>query len=162
MLKKIISLYFISSTLLWAETTVTTADTENKESTKVVKKERKLIKNDSIRVDAKAKVFVPLEVISDIEIKTLVVDDEEITLPFEMELNKRPDTFYKYRFNLSNKEIDIDNDGKIDTVIYVNKNIDNKIIRDNYVKISGKNISKEGTHRKKVYITVEVDNRWKS
>lgn len=159
MLKKIISLYFISSTLLWAETTVTTADTENKESTKVVKKERKLIKNDSIRVDAKAKVFVPLEVISDIEIKTLVVDDEEITLPFEMELNKRPDTFYKYRFNLSNKEIDIDNDGKIDTVIYVNKNIDNKIIRDNYVKISGKNISKEGTHRKKVYITVEVDNR---
>lgn len=162
MLKKIISLCFISSALLWAETAVTTVDTENKESTKVVKKERKLIKSDSIRVDAKAKVFVPLEVISDIEVKTLVVDDEEITLPFEMELNKKPDTFYKYRFNLSNKEIDIDSDGKIDTVIYVNKNIDSKIIRDNYVKISGKNISKEGTHRKRVYITVEVDSRWKS
>lgn len=119
---------------------------------------RRLLSTGTLEVQLQADVVVPLEIISDIEIKALVVDDENLEVPFEVELNKKPDRAGIYKLNFSKTALDIDDDGVIDTEIFASQNINSKIIKDNYVKITGKNISKEGTHRKRVYITVEVDN----
>lgn len=119
---------------------------------------RKLISSGVLEVDLKAEVIVPLEVISDVHIKALVVDDENLEIPFEVELNKKPEAAGIYRLNFSKTTLDIDDDGIIDTEIFASKNLDNKKIKSNYVKITGKNISKEGTHKKRVYITVEVND----
>lgn len=119
---------------------------------------RRLLNTGTLEVQLQADVVVPLEIISDIEIKALVVDDENLEVPFEVELNKKPDRAGIYKLNFSKTALDIDDDGVIDTEIFASQNINSKIIKDNYVKITGKNISKEGTHRKRVYITVEVDN----
>lgn len=119
---------------------------------------RKLINSGVLEVSLKAEVIVPLEVISDIHIKALVVDNENLEIPFEVELNRKPEAAGIYRLNFSKTALDIDDDGIIDTEIFTSKNIDSKNIKDNYVKITGKNISKEGTHKKRVYITVEVND----
>ncbi|MGL5725731.1 hypothetical protein [Cetobacterium sp.] len=119
---------------------------------------RRLLSTGSLETRLEADVVVPLEIISDIEVKALIVDDENLEVPFEVELNKKPERAGIYRLNFSKTALDIDDDGVIDTEIFASQNIDSKIIKDNYVKITGKNISKEGTHRKRVYITVEVDN----
>lgn len=119
---------------------------------------RKLISSGILEVELKAEVIVPLEVISDVHIKALVVDDENLEIPFEVELNRKPEAAGIYRLNFSKTALDIDDDGVIDTEIFTSKNIDNKKVKDNYVKITGKNISKEGTHKKRVYITVEVND----
>ena len=119
---------------------------------------RKLISSGILEVELKAEVIVPLEVISDVHIKALVIDDENLEIPFEVELNKKPEVAGIYRLNFSKTALDIDEDGVIDTEIFASKNIENKKIKDNYVKITGKNISKEGTHKKRVYITVEVND----
>lgn len=119
---------------------------------------RKLISSGILEVELKAEVIVPLEVISDVHIKALVVDDENLEIPFEVELNRKPEAVGIYRLNFSKTALDIDDDGVIDTEIFASKNIDNKKVKDNYVKITGKNISKEGTHKKRVYITVEVND----
>lgn len=119
---------------------------------------RKLISSGVLEVDLKAEVIVPLEVISDVHIKALVVDDENLEIPFEVELSRKPEAAGIYRLNFSKTSLDIDDDGVVDTEIFASKNIDNKKIKDNYVKITGKNISKEGTHKKRVYITVEVND----
>lgn len=119
---------------------------------------RKLISSGVLEVDLKAEVIVPLEVISDVHIKALVVDNENLEIPFEVELNKKPEAAGIYRLNFSKTTLDIDDDGIIDTEIFASKNLDNKKIKSNYVKITGKNISKEGTHKKRVYITVEVND----
>ena len=117
---------------------------------------RKLLKVGNAQAKIEAEVIVPLEVISDIDIKALVVDDENLEIPFELELSRKPEANNMYKINFSSTKIDIDNDGIVDTEIFANEKISNKIIKDNYVKITGKNISKEGTHKKRVYITVEV------
>lgn len=104
----------------------------------------------------KTEVIVPLEIISDIEIQAMVVDDQEIEVPFEIEFNKTPNKNRSYALKYSETEIDIDNDGTKDTFIYSNKNINSKILGDNKVIIKGKNISKEGYHEKIVYIDVEI------
>lgn len=104
----------------------------------------------------KTEVIVPLEIISDIEIQAMVVDDQEIEVPFEIEFNKTPNKNRSYALKYSETEIDIDNDGTKDTFIYSNKNINSKILEDNKVVIKGKNISKEGYHEKIVYIDVEI------
>lgn len=101
-------------------------------------------------------VIVPLEIISDIEIQAMVIDDQEIEVPFEIEFNKTPDKNRSYSINYSQTEIDIDEDGVDDTFIYSNRNIDSKILKDNKVVIKGANISKEGYHEKIVYIDVEI------
>lgn len=119
---------------------------------------RKLINSGVLEVSLKAEVIVPLEVISDVHIKALVVDNENLEIPFEVELNRKPEAAGIYRLNFSKTALDIDDDGVIDTEIFASKNIDSKNIKDNYVKITGKNISKEGTHKKRVYITVEVND----
>lgn len=101
-------------------------------------------------------VIVPLEIISDIEIQAMVIDEQEVEVPFEIEFNKTPDKNKNYSLKYSETEIDIDEDGIKDTFIYTNRNIDSKILKDNKVVIQGKNISKEGYHEKIVYIDVEI------
>ncbi|WP_300341574.1 hypothetical protein [Fusobacterium sp.] len=117
----------------------------------------KLEKNYTVVLESKLNVFVPLEIISDIDIDAVVIDKEEATIPFEIVLNKEPERKDYYKLKFSETEIDIDNDGRIDTVIYSPKYINQRIIRENYVKIQGENISEDGKYSKKIYITVEVD-----
>lgn len=162
MVKKI-AIFLITSICVMSESIPMTplipaAPVTKEENVNGIIRKRKLLIIDSVEARVKAQVIVPLEVISNVDIKALVIDDQEVTVPFQLELNKKPDRENFYKINFSQKEIDIDKDGRIDTTIYVNEKINSKTIRDNYVKIEGKNISKEGTHRKKVYITVEVDD----
>ena len=101
-------------------------------------------------------IKVPLEIISDIDIQAMVIDDQEIVVPFEIEMNKEPDKKDYYKLHYSETEIDIDNDGKVDTHIYSNKFLNSKIEKDNRVVIEGKNISKEGYHEKIIYLTIDI------
>ena len=101
-------------------------------------------------------IVVPLEIISDTEIQAMVIDDQKVVVPFEIEMNKEPDKKDYYKLTYSETEIDIDDDGKIDTSVYSNEYINSKIEKDNYVVIEGKNISKEGYHEKIIYLTVET------
>lgn len=101
-------------------------------------------------------VVIPLEIISDIEIQAMVIDNQEIEVPFEIEFNKTPDKNKSYSIIYSQTEIDIDDDGVNDTFIYSNRNIDSKILKDNKVVIKGANISKEGYHEKIIYLEVET------
>lgn len=108
-------------------------------------------------VDEKVKVFVPLEIISDINIDAVVVDNEEVKIPFEIKLNKEPEKKDYYKLKFSETNIDIDNDGKVDTIIYAPKYINKRIVDESYVKIKGENISKDGDYQKKIYVTIEVE-----
>lgn len=117
---------------------------------------RVLEKTYTVMLESKVNVFVPLEIISDIDIKAMIVGDQEVEVPFELELNREPERKNWYSLHYSETEIDIDKDGQIDTYIYSPEYINSKIIKDNYVKIYGSKISKEGTHNKKVYITIKV------
>ena len=118
--------------------------------------EWELEKTATFYLDTKVNVVVPLEIISDVEIKALVIDDQKIVVPFELEMNKNPDKKDFYRLNYSETEIDIDQDGAIDTKIFSPRYINQKFVKDNYLHIDGANISKEGVHRKRVYVTVEL------
>lgn len=117
----------------------------------------KLQKNYTALLESKLNVFVPLEILSDIDINAVVIDSEELNIPFEIELNKEPEKKDYYKLKFSETEIDVDNDGKIDTYIYSPKYINQRIVRENYVNIKGSNISKDGDYYKKIYITIEVD-----
>lgn len=110
----------------------------------------------TFHLETKVNVIVPLEIITDVEIKALVVDNAKVTVPFELEMNKEPDKKNFYELNYSETEIDIDKDGVIDTKIYSPIYINEKIVKDNYLVIDGANISKEGIHKKRIYITVEL------
>ena len=107
-------------------------------------------------LEAQVKVSVPLEIISDVDIETLVIDDEKLEIPFDIELNKEPDIKDYYRIKYSENNIDIDKDGQVDTIIYSPKFLNTRIVEDNIVSIDGSKISKEGTHKKKIYMTIEV------
>ncbi|MDX8335202.1 hypothetical protein [Candidatus Cetobacterium colombiensis] len=115
-----------------------------------------LEKMSTIMMESKVKVIVPLEIISDVEIKAMIIDNQKLDIPFEIEMNKEPEKKDYYVLKYSEKELDLDNDGKIDTKIYSPKYINKKIVDDNILSIDGSNITKEGLHRKRVYITVEV------
>lgn len=110
----------------------------------------------TIVMKMETEIKVPLEIISDIDIQAMVIDDQEVEVPFEIEMNKEPDKKDYYRLHYSETEIDIDKDGKTDTHIYSNKFLNSKIEKDNKVVIEGKNISKEGYHEKTVYLTIEI------
>ncbi len=114
------------------------------------------LETKTVIMGMKTEVVVPLEIISDVEIQAMVIDDQEIEVPFEIEFNKTPDKNRNYAIKYSETEIDIDGDGAKDTFIYANRNVDSKILKDNKVVIKGKNISKEGYHEKIVYIDVEI------
>ena len=86
----------------------------------------------------------------------MVIDNQKLEIPFDVELNKVPDKKDYYSIKFSETEIDIDNDGQIDTKIYTPKFINTRIVEDNILYVDGAKISKEGTHTKKVYMTIEV------
>lgn len=117
---------------------------------------RYLEKTYTVMMEAKVNVFIPLEVVSDINIEETIIGNQIKEIPFEIELNRTPEKKDYYSIKYSETVIDIDMDGKPDTYIYSPKYINEKISKDNYVKIYGENISKEGTHRKTIYVTVEV------
>ncbi|WP_293721423.1 hypothetical protein [uncultured Cetobacterium sp.] len=119
----------------------------------------KLEDSYTINLDTNVQVVVPLEIITDVDIKALIIDDQELTIPFDLEMNKEPDKQNFYVLNYSETEIDIDGDGILDTFIYSPKYINKKVVKDNYLYIDGKNITREGVHKKKVYITVELNER---
>ncbi|MGL5568353.1 MAG: hypothetical protein ACRDB9_03825, partial [Cetobacterium sp.] len=78
----------------------------------------KLEDSYTINLDTKVQVVVPLEIITDVDIKALIIDDEQVTIPFELEMNKEPNKQNFYVLNYSETEIDIDEDGTVDTFIY--------------------------------------------
>ncbi|MCI6152127.1 hypothetical protein [Fusobacterium perfoetens] len=119
---------------------------------------RLLEKTYTVMLEAKVNVFVPLEVITDINIEGTVVGDQILDIPFEIELNRKPEKENYYRLKYSENIIDIDNDGNPDTYIFSPKYINEKLSKDNFVRVYGSNISKEGTYKKDIYITVEVGN----
>ena len=104
-----------------------------------------------------ANIVTPLQIMTDLDVKATVVDNQKLEIPFKLEMNKNPNKTYElsYTENL----IDIDNDGKIDTHIISPKYINKKVVDDNLIIIDGQNISVEGTHRKKVYINIEMKSR---
>lgn len=121
---------------------------------------RILEKTFTVMLQAKVKIFVPLEVLSDIDLKATVIDNQEITVPFDIVFNRNLTEQEKtiYTLNFSETEIDIDGDGNIDTKIFYpkNLNIDGDVLTENYVVIEGSKITNEGKHKKTVYITVNV------
>lgn len=117
---------------------------------------RHLEKNFTILMESKVNIFVPLEIVSDISVNAIVLGNETVQVPFEIELNKEPEKKDFYKIVYSEKEIDIDNDGRIDTRIYSPEFANMRIIKDNYVEVEGKNISQDGEYQKKVYITIEA------
>ena len=119
---------------------------------------RYLEKTYTVMMEAKVNVFIPLEVISDINIETTVIGDQIKEIPFEIELNRKPEKENYYSIKYSESIFDIDKDGKMDTYIHSPLFINEKITKDNYIKIYGENISKEGKHNKIVYVTVEIGN----
>lgn len=129
------------------------------ENGEVVEEIWDLIKTNTIMVKSNVDVVVPLEIMTDVDIKALIIDDQRLEIPFEIELNKEPDKKDFYSLNYSETAIDIDKDGKIDTHIISPKYINKKVVDDNLLIIDGQNISVEGTHRKKVYINIEMKSR---
>lgn len=117
---------------------------------------RILEKNTTVYLESRVRIFVPLEIISDIDIEALIVDNQKLRVPFEIELNKIPEKQNYYKLHYSEKEIDIDLDGQIDTYIYSSPFINTKILKDNILYIDGEKISKEGTFKRKIYMTIEV------
>lgn len=121
---------------------------------------RILEKTFTVMLQAKVNIFVPLEVLSDIDLKATVIDDQKITVPFDIVFNRNLTEQEKniYTLNFSETEIDVDDDGNIDTKIYYpkNLNIDGDILTENYVVIEGSKITKDGKYKKTVYITVNV------
>ena len=114
------------------------------------------LETKTIIMKMETEIEVPLEIISDTEIQALIIDNQRAVVPFEIEMNKEPDKKDYYKLNYSETEIDIDEDGEVDTKIYSNEFINSKIEKENYVVIEGKNISKEGYHEKIIYLTVET------
>lgn len=117
---------------------------------------RYLEKTYTVMLEAKVDVFIPLEVITDIDLETTLIGNQVKEIPFDIELNRKPEKQNYYSIKYSETVLDIDGDGKNDTYISSPKYINERIGKDNYVKIYGENISKEGKHKKTVYITVEV------
>lgn len=117
---------------------------------------RNLEKNYTVMIEAKVNIFVPLEIVSDIDIDATVYGDQIVEVPFDIELNKEPERKDYYKLKYSETEIDIDGDGKKDTFIYSPEFANTRYIRDNYVEIQGANITKEGDYQKKIYVTVEA------
>ena len=112
----------------------------------------------TVMLESKMNVFVPLEIITDIDIEQNVIGDQIVDVPFEIELNREPEKKNYYSIKYSENLLDIDQDGVYDTYIHSPEYINEKVSKDNFVRIYGGNISKEGTHKKDIYLTVEIGN----
>lgn len=119
---------------------------------------RMLEKTFNVNLESKVNVFVPLEVITDVHLEGSVVGDQVLDIPFEVELNREPEKENYYVIKYSENLLDIDNDGLMDTYIHSPEYVNDKVSKDNFVRIYGGNISKEGTYKKDIYLTVEIGN----
>lgn len=117
---------------------------------------RKLEKNYTMMIESKVNIFVPLEITSDIDINATVFGNQIIDVPFQIELNREPEKKDYYKLKYSEKELDMDGNGQIDTVIHSPEYVNTRYIKDNFVRIDGGKISNEGEYKKTVYITVEA------
>ena len=117
---------------------------------------RILEKTFTVMMENKINVFVPLEIVTDIDIEATVIENQQIKVPFDIELNRKPEKQGHYIVKFTETEIDIDEDGAIDTYIYTPEFLEEKINKGNYVEIFGEKISEEGTYNRKVYMMVDV------
>lgn len=157
-MKKIITLFFLGMGISLFGEEIVVPMLPILPAQKVEEGAIKPLETKTIIMKMETKIEVPLEIISDAEIQALIIDEQRAIVPFDIELNKEPDKKDYYKVNYSETEIDIDNDGKIDTKIYSNQFINSKVEKKNYVVIEGKNISKEGYHEKTIYLTVETND----
>ena len=129
----------------------------NKENKYITKEGvRYLEKVYNVYLDMKVNVYVPLEIVSDVNIDATVLGNEILEIPFDLELNRKPEKNNYYSIKYSDMVLDIDNDGEDDTYIYSPKYINERVETNNYVKIYGEKISNEGIYKKRIYMTVEV------
>lgn len=129
----------------------------NKENKYITKEGvRYLEKVYNVYLDMKVNVYVPLEIVSDVNIYATVLGNETLEIPFDLELNRKPEKNNYYSIKYSDMVLDIDNDGEDDTYIYSPKYINERVETNNYVKIYGEKISNEGIYKKRIYMTVEV------
>lgn len=129
----------------------------NKENKYITKEGvRYLEKVYNVYLDMKVNVYVPLEIVSDVNIYATVLGNEILEIPFDLELNRKPEKNNYYSIKYSDMVLDIDNDGEDDTYIYSPKYINERVETNNYVKIYGEKISNEGIYKKRIYMTVEV------
>lgn len=156
-MKKFLLMFFLSIVRIYAselplvpDTSTTGKDTDEYGQIRVLEK------TFDVFLESKVNVFVPLEIISDINIESDVIGNQIVDIPFDIELNRKPEKENYYSIQYSENILDIDGDGEIDTFIYSPKYINEKISKDNKVRVFDENISKEGKHRKDIYITVEV------
>ena len=117
---------------------------------------RELEKNTTVYLESRVNVFVPLEIISDIDIEAIILDNQKLEIPFEVEFNKVPEKKDYYKLCYSETEIDIDQDGKTDTFIYSSPFINTKIKTDNILYIDGENISKEDQLKGQALVTMSM------
>ncbi len=103
---------------------------------------------------ADAKVIVPLEIITDLEVDATVVDDHKLEIPFTLVMNKNPNKEYKIKYTES--IIDIDGDGKDDVEIISPSISNSKVEEKNKIVIDGAGIAKDGVYTKRIYMSVEV------
>lgn len=129
----------------------------NKENKYITKEGvRYLEKVYNVYLDMKVNVYVPLEIVSDVNIYATVLGNEILEISFDLELNRKPEKNNYYSIKYSDMVLDIDNDGEDDTYIYSPKYINERVETNNYVKIYGEKISNEGIYKKRIYMTVEV------
>lgn len=109
---------------------------------------RYLEKTYTVMMEAKVDVYIPLEVITDIDLETTIIGNQIKEIPFEIELNRKPEKQNYYSVKYSESVIDIDNDGKPDTYIHSPKYINERISKDNYVKFMERIFQKKESIRK--------------
>ncbi len=131
---------------------------ENKEQSIEEQEGRVLEKTFTVLLEERVNVFVPLEIISDVNIEATLIGDQSVEIPFEVELNREPEKRDYYSIKYSESVIDIDKDGEIDTYIYSPSYINDRVSKDNFIKIYGDKITTDGKHKKNVYMEVEVGN----
>ena len=95
---------------------------------------RYLEKTYTVMMEAKVDVYIPLEVITDIDLETTIIGNQIKEIPFEIELNRKPEKQNYYSVKYSESVIDIDNDGKPDTYIHSPKYINERISKEKFME----------------------------
>lgn len=110
--------------------------------------------NIDLLMEVEAEVIVPLQIITDLNIKATVIDNQKLEIPFKLEMNKDPKKTYKLSY--SENLIDIDNDGVTDIQISSPELSSDRVVENNKIIIYGNGIKNDGLYRKKIYITIEL------
>lgn len=101
-----------------------------------------------------ANIIIPLQILTDLDIKSTVVDNQKLEIPFKLEMNKDPKKTYKLSY--TEKLIDMDDDGRVDVQIISPEYSSNRILENNKIVIYGEGIKNDGIYRKIIYMTVEL------